>query len=154
MLEQVAEDPSLRSKLKEPEQLSPPLLQLIDVPFKYKRRSDKELDAAETQGNNDTTSDNNTLANKLVESENNNAQTKTQKANDTGAGDLLIVQDCNLNIDMESRIAVKTPQDNTKQIITQISKRKTALKETQRNSTTQEQKHEQTPIQHANHSAV
>ncbi|CDJ60445.1 hypothetical protein EMWEY_00030530, partial [Eimeria maxima] len=106
MLEQVAEDPSLRFKLKEPEQLSPPLLQLIDVTFKYKRRSDKELDAAETQGNNDTTSDNNTLANKLVESENNNAQTKTQKANDTGAGDLLIVQDCNLNIDMESRIAI------------------------------------------------
>lgn len=85
MLEQVAEDPSLRFKLKEPEPLSPPLLQLVDVTFKYKKRVSRPAGVADTAGTS-------SLAPDSIDDE----------------GDLLIVRDCNLNVDMDSRIAVST----------------------------------------------
>ncbi|KAL8434861.1 hypothetical protein ACSSS7_002827 [Eimeria intestinalis] len=47
MLEQVASDPSLHFKLKEPEELSPPLLQLVEVTFKYKKRSSESSGAGD-----------------------------------------------------------------------------------------------------------
>ncbi|CDI79071.1 ATP-binding cassette sub-family F member 1, putative [Eimeria acervulina] len=107
MLEQVAEDPSLRFKLKEPEQLSPPLLQLIDVTFKYKKRSSKETESKEEEGEEESNAKNNNNINNNNGSEagkqNNAKQTKTES---TDKGDLLIVEDCNLNIDMDSRIAI------------------------------------------------
>lgn len=83
MLEQVAEDPSLRFKLKIPEEMSPPLLQLVDVTFKYKKRATRRASSPDGSGEDAATAD----------------------AANTG-DDLLIVRDCNLNVDMESRIAV------------------------------------------------
>lgn len=91
MLEQVAEDPSLRFKLKEPEALSPPLLQLVDVTFKYKKRTSRSADAVEMTS----------------------ASHAATKCGNDGA-DLLIVRDCNLNVDMESRVAVSTLQHGLK----------------------------------------
>ncbi|CDJ37008.1 ATP-binding cassette sub-family F member 1, putative [Eimeria tenella] len=84
MLEQVAEDPSLRFKLKEPEPLSPPLLQLVDVTFKYKKKTKKSPthlgeESESTKPNGDTSD---------------------------GSDELLIVRDCQLNVDMDSRIAI------------------------------------------------
>ena len=110
MLEQVAEDPSLRFKLKEPEQLSPPLLQLIDVTFKYKKRSSKETESKEEEGEESNAKNNNNINNNNgseAGKQNNAKQTKTES---TDKGDLLIVEDCNLNIDMDSRIAVSRTQ--------------------------------------------
>lgn len=88
MLEQVAEDPSLRFKLKEPEPLSPPLLQLVDVTFKYKKKTKKSPthlgeESESTKPNGDTSD---------------------------GSDELLIVRDCQLNVDMDSRIAVSSKQ--------------------------------------------
>ncbi|XP_026192778.1 ABC transporter F family member 3 [Cyclospora cayetanensis] len=86
MLEQVAEDPTLRFKLKEPEQLSPPLLQLVDVTFKYKKR----VVQRPLEGGDDG-----------MFSDDANAASAHGDA-----GDLLIVKKCNLNVDMDSRIAI------------------------------------------------
>ncbi|KAL8273265.1 hypothetical protein Esti_002766 [Eimeria stiedai] len=83
MLEQVASDPSLHFKLKEPEELSPPLLQLVEVTFKYKKHT-SDSSGAEDRGS---------LS----------AEASSGKGD---AGDLLIVRDCNLNVDMNSRIAI------------------------------------------------
>ncbi|KAL8452333.1 hypothetical protein Emag_002452 [Eimeria magna] len=85
MLEQVASDPSLHFKLKEPEELSPPLLQLVEVTFKYKKRTSE----SSVGGDDGSTT----------------AEASSGKGD---AGDLLIVRECNLNVDMNSRIAVRT----------------------------------------------
>lgn len=78
MIQEIAEDPALRFKFKEPEKLPAPMLQLVDVTFKYPKRAERDPEKLEEGG----------LDVAGVENE------------------LLIVKHCDLNVDMESRIAV------------------------------------------------
>lgn len=78
MIQEIAEDPALRFKFKEPEKVSAPMLQLVDVTFKYPKRVERVPQRPEEGG-----------------------------LDVAGAErELLIVEDCNLNVDMDSRIAV------------------------------------------------
>ncbi|KYK66900.1 ATP-binding cassette subfamily F, protein 1, partial [Toxoplasma gondii TgCatPRC2] len=108
MLDMVAEDPSLHFNFKEPEVLAAPLLQAEEVSFSYApRKSDEESEGAAEDAETD-------------DAEPTAGASPSEKADENARGKeggKLIVRGLNLNVDMDSRIAVRTcnaqePQTN------------------------------------------
>nr|CEL65229.1 TPA: MGC81714 protein, related [Neospora caninum Liverpool] len=94
MLDMVAEDPSLHFNFKEPEVLAAPLLQAEEVTFSYApRKADGDEAAQDAKADGQETPD---------AASGEHAEQNTQKKE----GGKLIVRGLNLNVDMDSRIAL------------------------------------------------
>ncbi|EPR58202.1 ATP-binding cassette sub-family F member 1 [Toxoplasma gondii ME49] len=97
MLDMVAEDPSLHFNFKEPEVLAAPLLQAEEVSFSYApRKSDEESEGAAEDAETD-------------DAEPTAGASPSEKADENARGKeggKLIVRGLNLNVDMDSRIAL------------------------------------------------
>ncbi|ESS29714.1 ATP-binding cassette sub-family F member 1 [Toxoplasma gondii GAB2-2007-GAL-DOM2] len=97
MLDMVAEDPSLHFNFKEPEVLAAPLLQAEEVSFSYApRKSDEESEGAAEDAERD-------------DAEPTAGASPSEKADENARGKeggKLIVRGLNLNVDMDSRIAL------------------------------------------------